>query len=411
MNARAHIVVIVALFASTASAVDVTYTVSVQSDVRGRTPLPGDVGTTITSDLQLDPRGEVTFGWSTTTVGLQYTPVLLWREPQTGGRLLTLQRGRVGFGHRWGRAQLLLTQEGAWGQQDVGALRTDGNPLTQVGEIQTFGGIPYVRSATFATLDASPSERVRLNLSGGFTYQGSPERPDALPLQWGPLVNASLRVGVTRVDSLTTAASFMSSTFTTTEEQAIGQLREVWERQLSRTVQLNLGAGLALTRMVIIQSLNQALPEGPRCDTLVPRTCWDVLPVATAGLGWNDRIRSMPARFGLSTSLAPFADRFTGNVYERIEARAQAELQPARLWRLRAAGGMAYATALGLAAQAGDQFYSGEAAATWTAQPWLVLQAAGRVLWTEQPRFGNPGLLQAVVSISATVQQTDSTAW
>jgi hypothetical protein len=413
MNSRAHIVVLVGLFASTAAAVDVTYGVGVRTDVRGRTPLPGDVSSTgVTSDLQLDPRGEVTLGWGNTTLGLQYTPQLLWREPQTGGRLLTLQRGRLGLGHRWSRAQLLLAQEGAWGQQDFGALRVDGNALTEVGEIQTFGGIPYVRSATSATLDAQPSGRVQLNLGVSYTYQGSPERPDALPLQWGPRANASLRVGVSRVDALSTQVSFMASTFSTTEEQAIGLVREVWERQLSRTVQLDVGGGVAVTRMLVVRTLNQVLPEGPRCDDAVPRTCFDVLPVAQASLGFSDTLRGTPVRLGLRTSLAPFADRFTGNVYERLEGRLNAEWLPARRWLLRAAGGAAYAVPIGVASQAGDRIFSGEAAAQWTPEPWLALQASGRMLWAQQPRFGsNDGIFQAVISISATVQQTDSTAW
>jgi hypothetical protein len=164
--------------------------------------------------------------------------------------------------------------------------------------------------------------------------------------------------------------------------------------------------------MLVVRTLNQVLPEGPRCDDAVPRTCFDVLPVAQASLGFSDTLRGTPVRLGLRTSLSPFADRFTGNVYERLEGRLNAEWLPARRWLLRAAGGAAYAVPIGVASQAGDRIFSGEAAAQWTPEPWLALQASGRMLWAQQPRFGSSdGIFQAVISISATVQQTDSTAW
>lgn len=427
MNCSLRIVVaVVTVLAGTARAVDVTYTVAARSDVRTRTPLPGDVGEVITGDLELAPRGEVLFGWSTDTLAAQYAPTLLWREPQTGGRLLPLHRGRLAWGHRWGRANLLLTQDGAYGVADIGALRPPDGSTPTVGEVQTVGGIPYVRSSTLLLLDARPTDTFSLDLGGGFSIQGSPERPDALPLQWGPTANARARFAVSRLDGLSTSASFLSARFATGDEQQVAQLRETWDRQLSRTLTLNLGAGVAFTRQLIVARLAPTAtgpdpvleppPSGDGCSDVSPYECFGVLPVGLGSLGWRDTLNGTPLRLDGAVSLSPFADRFTGNVYERLEARASGEWQPAKGWSVRAGASGAYAVPIGLSQQAGDTLLSGDLLGGWNPQPWLLLQASARVLWTRQPRFAAvgqpvPGTTQAVVTLSVTVQQTDSTAW
>lgn len=427
MNCSLRIgVLVVTVLAGTAGAVDVTYTVAARSDVRTRTPLPGDVGEVITGDLELAPRAEVLLGWSTDTLAAQYAPTLLWREPQTGGRLLPLHRARLAWGHRFGRAALLLSEDGAQGVADIGALRPPDGSTPTVGEVQTVGAIPYLRSSTLLLLDARPSDTFSLDVGVGFALQGSPERPDALPLQWGPTANLRGRFAVSRRDGLSTSASFLSTRFVTGDEQQVALLRETWDRQLSRTLQLNLGAGAAFTRQLIVLRLAPTA-EGPEpvpapppssdwCTAQSPSECVGVLPVATGALGWRDTLHGTPLRLDGSVSLAPFADRFTGNVYERLEGRASGEWQPSRGWSVRAGASGAYALPLGLAQQAGDTLVSGDLLAGWNPRPWLVLQASARVLWTRQPRFAAAGqaipeTTQAVVTVSVTVQQTNSTAW
>jgi len=43
------------VWSSVAAAADVKYGVSARSELRARTPLPGDTGTVLTGDLELDP--------------------------------------------------------------------------------------------------------------------------------------------------------------------------------------------------------------------------------------------------------------------------------------------------------------------------------------------------------------------
>ena len=405
------------LVALPASAADVTYGVALRTDARTRTPLPGDVGTTVTGDLELAPRADLSFLVDASTFSLQYAPSLVWREPQTGGRLLPLHRGRLAFGSVWPHTRLLVYQEGASGLADVGALRMpDGSLAGSVGEVPTLGAIPYVRSASMFNLDTQPDGRLSLGFTAGYLVSGSTEEQFQLrmPLQWGPTGSARARVAVARTDGLTTFAQVSSAQFQTGQEQFIAQLSEIWDRQLSRRATLNLGVGAGLTRELVTE----------RQQFGTPGLYVDLLPIALASLAWNDRVENAPLRLNTSLRMSPFADRFTGNVYERLEARAQGDYRPHREWIVTAATGGALALNVAWSLrkpeaagtgngtnQAGDRLLFGEATVGWTPKAWLLLQASTRATWTEQPRLGNPGLLQWVGTLSVTVQQQDSLAW
>lgn len=400
-----------------AYAVDVNYGVALRTDARTRTPLPGDVGTTVTGDLELTPRADLAFLVDSSTFSLQYAPSLVWREPQTGGRLLPLHRGRLAFGSVWPHTRLFVSQDGAYGLADVGALRMpDGSLAGSVGEVPTLGAIPYLRSASMFNLDTQPEGRLSLGFTAGFLVSGSTEEQYQLqmPMQWGPTASVRARLAVSRTDGLTTFGQLSGARFQTGQEQLIGQLSEIWDRQLSRRATLNLGAGAALTRELITARQQQGIPG----------VYVDVLPIALASLAWNDRVDNAPLRLNASLRMSPFADRFTGNVYERLEARVQTDWRPHREWVVTAATGGALA--LGVAwslvkpeaagagngtNQAGDRLLFGEAMVGWTPKTWLLLQASTRAAWTEQPRLGLPAMLQWVGTLSVTVQQQDSLAW
>jgi hypothetical protein len=317
--------------------------------------------------------------------------------------LLPLQRGRVGFTQKWSKALFTLSEDGAWGLADIGAIRNPDDPGqtgTAVNPVQTLAGVPYLRSATAMTLEGQLSNRVTLGGGAGFSISGSPDgTTNGLPLQYGPNGSLRLRWLATRLDALTTAAAVFSSHFLTGQDQLVTTLTETWDRPVTRTWSISLGGGAALTREVVTAM------QG------TPGTYIEILPVGSASSSWNDKFGTQPVRLGVSVRLAPFADRFTGFVYERLEARVQGDWKPGRDWAVTAAGSGALAVAIGRAEQKGDRLVSGEAALTWTARQWLLLQASARVLWTEQPRLGVPGQVQAVGVISVTVREQDSAAW
>ncbi len=407
MRRAFHIgVLAVVLGASAAQAIDVKYLVSARTELRPRTPLPGDVGTTVTGDLELDPTGSLELGIGNGSVLLQYLPTFIWREPQTGGRLLPLQRGRLAYGYRWSRATLLLSEDAAWGLADIGALRpADGSLPDAVNAVQTLGGVPYARSATTAMLDFRVGAFWSFNLTGAYALQGSPEgTANGLPFQKGPTGQALARVRLTRLDALATSAQVSWLTFDTGRDQIVGSLSESWERQLTRTLNVSVGGGVALTRDVVTAA-DELLMRG------IAGTYLDVLPLAVASVSWRDQVLRRPLRLNASTRLSPFSDRFTANVYERLEGRVQGEWLVARDWVATANVSGALAVPVGRTSQAGDRLLGFEAGATWTVKTWLLLQASARVLWTEQPRFSIPGQVQAVGTLSVTVRDQDSLAW
>ncbi len=407
----------VACVACPALAVDVRYGVAVRTDARTRTPLPGDLGTVVTGDLEVSPRADLSLGVDASTFSALYAPSFLWREPQTGGRFLPLQRARLAFQTVWSRATFLVAQDGAYGVADVGFLRLpDGSIPSTVAEVQSLGSVPYMRSATSVSLESRPSNSFSLGLAASFQISGSTDeaQQQQLPLQYGPTASVRARLAVSRSDGLTTFGQASQATFVTGQKQFVAQLSEIWDRQLSRTLLLNLGVGLALTREHVIAM------QG------IPGDYMDLLPIALASLAWRDVLSGHPLVVTTSVRMAPFSDRFTANVYERVEARVQGAWRPAKDWTVTAATGGAYAVPLGLSLakpieatmidrsgldQSGDRLVFGEGSVVWAVKTWLLLQASARVLWTEQPRLRAQGQFQAVGTVSVTVQQQDSLAW
>ncbi len=401
-GATAAALLLALLLAAPAGAVDVLYQTSARAELRLRTPLPGDTSSTLTGDLELNPQGDVAFTWTSTTLGLQYAPTLIWREPQTGGRLLPLHRLRAALGHRWDRVTLLASQEGTQGMLDVGSLRAAPGALPGVApEVQTLGPVPYVRSASVFSLDARPTDRTSFYLQGGYFVSGSPDpEEENLPLQWGPAVSGAFRARVSNRDTFLLGSQLFQAVFLTGQEQFFVTATTGWERQLSRPILLSLSGGAALTRQRLLSSA-----------FALPGVYIEVLPVASATLGWRERLLRMPIRVEASLRLSPFADRFTGAVYERLEARVFAEWLPEQRWTVTGAGGVAYVLPIGLGTQAGDSLVYAEGAAVWEARTWLLLGLSARVLFSQSPRLGLGGMFQAVTSVSVTVRDQGATAW
>lgn len=389
-----------------ARALDVAWRLAARQDLRPRSLLPGDAAATGTFDLQLDPLAEGTLGVERTTLLAQYAPSLTWREPHlAGGRFLGLHRGRLALGHRLERGAFALTGDGAYGLTDVGSTRlAEGSVEGAVPEVQTVGPVPYVRAATAAVLDGPMGERWQGTLLAGYAVSGSLELTATLPLQWGPHASARLRRALSRLDGLTLAVQGSAATFVTGRAQRIGQATLAWDRRVTRQALLTVGAGAAATFEVIPES-----PPGTQGP--VAGTYREVLPVAAASLAWTEDLRGAPLGLTASLRLGPFADRFTANVYERLEGRVAAEWRLDRRWLFRASVNGAWAVPVGTSAQAGDRVAGGEAAAQWEPAPWLVLMASGRVLWTVQPRFSTDGYWQAMGTLSVMVREQGTAAW
>lgn len=388
---------------ASARAVEVSWLTVGRADVRVRTPLPGDRGAPLTTDLELLPSGRLSFGWARARIELDYTPTLLFREPHLLGPVRLMNRGSALVRYRWSRATLALQQQAAYGQADVGALRARvdvlGGPVV---EVQTLGLVTFVSSTSYATLDVTTGRRSQLNLSGGYLLSGSPDSP-ALPIQRGPLARASFRFASDRRDTWVTTAQATHADFDNGQRQTYSFLTQEWSRVLARPLTLSVSGGVAFTHEVV--------PEGLP-SMLLPGTFNEVLPVATATLAWRQPLSTPTLQLEAAARLAPFADRFTGLIYERVEARLTGRklLTPVAL---SSNVGAAWAVPLGRSPQAGDVIVYADATAGWAVKPWLTLVGSTRVLYAHQPRLGAQAGsgFQWVLTFAVMLQEQGSTVW
>lgn len=401
-HAARHLLLAMGLAAASAHAADLTYLLTLREDTRVRSPLPGDLGQGTTADVELLPGGTLGLAWEKTALALSYTPSILLREPQLGGRVLPLHRGRVGLTQAWRGATLAVSEDFSVGDLDVGSLRQpEGGTPGGVAEVQTLGATKYVRSATLATLDTPLARRLGLSLSAGYQVSGGTDVAAAMPLQHGPSFSAQLGHEWTRRDKLTARLQVTGASFSTKQEQLISQLLGGYVRQLSRFASVNALAGLAVTRELI--------PEGAGLGE--PGEYFEILPVGSVSLATSVPVPHQYLALNGTVRLFPFSDRFTGAVYERLELAQSTEWRPVKGLSLTEAAGLAWAVPVGLAVQAGDKLYYGELGAAWTSVRWLKLAATGRLLWAEQPRLMTPGQLQWVVTLSVALLQQNATAW
>lgn len=405
MSFRGQLATLVAVLTLSASAraVEVSWLTVGRADVRVRTALPGDRGTPVTGDFELLPSGALTFAWARTRLEVNYTPTLLFREPHLLGPVRLMNRGSALVRYRFSQATLSLQQQAAYGQADVGALRTREDVLGgAVVEVQTLGLVNFVSSTSYAALDFTTSRRSQLSLSGGYFLSGSLDSP-ALPIQRGPLARASFRFALNRRDALVTTAQATHAAFDNGQQQTFAFVTEEWSRLLARPLTVSVSFGAAYTREVV--------PEGLP-SMLLPGTFNEVLPVASAALTWREPLTTPTFQLEAAARLAPFADRFTGLIYERVEARLSGRKMLTPDVALASNLGAAWAVPLGRSPQAGDVIAYADATAGWAAKSWLRLAGSTRVLYAHQPRLSaQAGGFQWVLTFSVMLQEQGSTVW
>lgn len=401
MNARLATALLL-LWSTPGLAAVVGYEVSATTSLTSRAPLPGDAATVLTSDFQLDPIAQGGLTWSSAALVLRYAPQLIIREWQLKPRVLPLHQASLLYSKRSERWSFSLRQDGAYGTADIGSLRLPaGSQPTGVYEVQTLGAVTYVRSASAFAFDARPTDRVALSLSGAYLVSGDPSGGLQLPLQHGPVGLATFRWVASRRFRLITTGQASHASFLTGAEQSIFLATESGEWQLARTTVLTVGAGAAVTRERVVE-----LPNGPP-----PGFHLETLPVAVASLSAAPEPLGFPVQLTASLRMSPFADRFTGLVYERVEGRLGATSRPTSKVTATASVGGGYAVPLGRSPQAGDTAIFGEASATWAYTPWLSFLGTGRLVWTSQPRLGGAPTTLWALTLGAQFHDRDSTTW
>lgn len=442
--------VALALAAGPAAAVEALYVASARLDVRARSALPGGGTLPVGGDVELLPaiEGALLFGhlWR---VSLGYSPSLLLRDLQGLGNVqnpatpVFLHRGRFNLTGNLGRTMVSFNEDAAYGELDVTGLRSpDGAPVGALPELTTLGVTPYLRTSTSVSISSQASRLFSWALSAGYVASGDPTaldssyalvqalggqptvpvRTNQLPFQYGPVASASMRIRAHTFHTLVTSLSFSEAHFTHLDqeprrvlpvpvaEQLVAQLIETWEGRLSHAVNATFSAGVAFTHERIANWQVGSIPGDYA----------ELLPVVGGTISTRLPVTETQATINASLRLAPYADRFTGLVYERLEGRAQAEWRPVRVLTTSASVSAAYALGVLKNAQQGDLLLSGDVVAEWALSQWLSLAGLARALYTQQRSYIQQqglttgelvGQFQWMATMSVIVRYHDSTAW
>lgn len=388
-----------ALLAAPARAADVQYQLSARSELRTRSLQPGSAGA-VTAEWEVLPVAGVQLGRDDAQLSVSYLPSLLLR-PASTFQLGLLQRGRLTLTKAWERATASASADGAWGVTDVSALRPgDALPAGSV-EVATAGVLPYTRLVAAATLDVTLTQRLQLSFGGSYQASGTRDAPAGLefvlPLQWGPQASAALEWSPDAQERLSTRVQATDGRFSFGQHNTLLQATQGWRHTFTTRTSMDLFAGAALLRADVPEIVAPVLVPRP-----APGLYVDALPVASAAVT-HRLVAGGTVDVSGTARLVPFADRYTGNVYERVEVVARALWSPGRTLQLSGGGGGGWAVPVGLAPQLGDRIVYGDGQVAWTASRWLALQASARVGFTEQRSLGVSGW-QWLVGLTVTAR-------
>lgn len=413
----------VLLVANAALAQGTAYLVSARAEVRTRNLQPGSLGA-VTNEVELRPVAGLLWGGDATRLGVSYQPVLLLRDPFALGPVGLLHRALLAFSQRGALAAFRLDLDGSWGITDVSALRPADTATPGSIETRTLGLVPYVRTWGRLGVDVTLTRRTALSLDGGYQLSGSPEDL-SLPIQHGPFATTRFTWRPDARNTFTTTVLGAHAEYFTdptlvqlapvpdplppeglderpivrTHRSTLVQGTQAFDHSFDSRTSLGVAAGVAWTREQVWYITRVGLTQ----DTNITESLFrELLPVASATVS-HRLVAGGALELRATARLGPFSDRFTGNIYERLEALAQVRWRPTRLVEATGTGGGGWAVNIGRAEQVGDRIVYGDARVTWTPAPWLAVQGDARLAWSEQPSYGIPGGLQWLVGVAATV--------
>lgn len=398
-----------------------TIDLSNRTDVRARitqnatTPNPGyDIVDTPMIRLDL-----ATHQWA---YSAGYSAMVSAIDIETPTPPLVVQSADVGATWHNRLARLSLAEYGSYGQTNF--TTTGPLPATTGGVMPpsqpTVGLLPqsltinYGLSRTSLTASDRLSRLNTFNLALDYTVQGGLDATSqtVLPLVRGPLGQAWLLSTLSRVDALESRVSAQLSNsslgpcapFIPTSDLTspnlpiaqqlcdptgqIEQFSETWQRRISRTTELSLGAGAAFVQ-VRFQDTQAGFQTAE-------------FPVAIAGLQYKATINEAKTTLRLDLALAPFVDLRSGVVDERAQITGSFR-RPVHRWvYIGSIGGVRSvdspfilpATTLQLSFEA-----------DYTVSPLVAVGGGARYFWQDQEGFGELsfGVLFAQVTVHAPV--------
>jgi hypothetical protein len=315
----------------------------------------------------------VTFGLARLNLelGAEYRPVLTASDAGSGSALV-LHQGRLAG--RWQREPGWLVSAlvgGRFGsvnafqlQQAAGA---GGGPVQLVPALTTIG---YRALEATLGLGARPGPRHRLLATLEVADEGGLTLDDQrlLPLQRRLRTMLGLEWDAGMHDLLLSSLDIVVTEFSTGPVAGVAILEEKWRRTFSPSMVAWIGAGPAAAAQKVAGA-----------SSLVLR------PAVQVGVEYDGRPGGLPVKAGLVLVAAPYVDRITATVPERVGLAGTLAITPAQVWRVE---GTASSGRVLEGQQKGDEAWAGTAKVGRSLGAFVELAVGARLLLQRQPRYG-----------------------
>ncbi|MBI5071114.1 MAG: hypothetical protein HZB56_23090 [Deltaproteobacteria bacterium] len=218
-------------------------------------------------------------------------------------------------------------------------------------------------------LGVNPGLRHRLQISLTAADEGGARADDRrwLPRQQRLRAMAGLEWDMGPHDVLASVLDATGAKFSDGPSVGIAGLTETWRHAVSSTLRFWVGGGPAWAAQ------RQAGVTATR-----------LLPAAEAGAGYDGELGRLPWKGTLAATLAPFVDRITGAVPERVGLTANLVATPSPVWRVEGYGAVGRVVE-GL--QKGDQAWGGSFQVGRSFGDFVDLAVGVRGIMQRQPRI------------------------
>jgi hypothetical protein len=366
------------------------YDVSIRTEVRSRTPYPGDTSTSVSGDIQVDPLLATSLTAEQARLTLTYTPQLLISDAAGSGRISSLHRGdllgRWSLSQRFGLSAEQELSVGTYNFSPLLAAPPDTPP--PVDRLPPVQAVQYIGSTSTLGIQYSASGSARLSISGGFIVTGGADEQAqlVLPLQRGPRADVKLAWNQSPRDTLSGQVQAwyvlaspvtnpaMPLSATNREESILVDTLGTWQRALSPHTTGELGVGIALVNA-----------RGPYSQHAV-------LPAGTSQIRHVVPIPNQRLELTAGLKVGPVVDRLSGAVLQRVDGSAGVMYAPTVDLTLTAQGNSGVVVAG--AGQAGTGVVLAGADASYKFNSHLTGTVGGRSSWALGTGFYGAGNFQ-----------------
>jgi hypothetical protein len=304
-------------------------------------------------------------------LGAEYRPTLTTTDTG-GGSALVLHQGRL-LG-RWQREPGWLVSALVTGRVgDVNGFQLQQAAGTNGGPVQLAPAVPSIGYRSLEAtlgLGARPGPRHRLLATLEAAEEGGLTLADQrlLPLQRRLRGMVGLEWDAGPHDLLLSALDVVATQFSIGPTAGVATLEERWRRNVTPSFVAWFGAGPAAAARQEAGVTSVALR-----------------PYVQAGVEYDGQLGGVPVKAGLVLVAAPFVDRVTTTVPERIGLAGTLVIKPDLAWRLEATASSGRVLE---GVQNGDEAWAATAKVARSFGAFVELAAGARALLQRQPRYG-----------------------